>query len=123
MAWSKKPINPIQFQSPVEFTEVEKSVSPSEGGSSRVTLEKVTSKDINKRQLDPKVVNLQSLIENNMTIDPGTVSKLLNTSDPASIEEFNSMYTQEAYKYLQEHESEIFVKNEGGEKKEVEKGV
>ena len=118
MPWKKNRVleEPLQFSAPSQWEERERVVSPAENGSSRVVYGPVNSDEINKRQLDPRVVDLQNLIESGITIDPGSVSTMLNLSDPAEIEEYNSSYVKDAYKFLKEHKNEIFKPVESVEK-------
>lgn len=112
MPWKKSKENVIlQFAPPV-WQEEERCVSPSESGSSRVSYVFVSSDEVNKRQLDPRIVDLQNLIDQGITIDPGETLTMLNLTDPAEIEQYNNAYVSSAYQYLKAHKDEIFKKEE-----------
>lgn len=93
---------------PDSWDVMERSVSPEENGSSRSVMVKVPCREINKRQLDPRIVTLEALLEQGITIEPGQAQQMLNLTDIADIEEYNSQYCESAYKFLQEHKVEIF---------------
>lgn len=108
MPWRKQPSKSMTFIAPDFFEVEERYVAPEESGTSRSTIIKVHSRDINKRQLDPRVVTLDSLLEQGITIDPGQVQSMLDITDPAEIESVNKDYCESAYKFLTEHKDEIF---------------
>lgn len=106
--WHKNFENPIMYSAPSKWYEMEKSYDVDSGGSQRVSIVPVSSVDVNRRQLDPMIVNLDSLIQNGEVIKVGDVANMLSLTDPAQIEEYNTQYTQAAYKFLVENKDKIF---------------
>lgn len=96
------------YQAPEDFVEVRTEVQPSNGSSQRVVKVEVRSSDELKKQLDPKSVTLQSLVDNNMTIDPGKFFNVLNETDPASLEEMSNPQLEKIYNFLVENKDRLF---------------
>lgn len=69
-----------------------------------VSFENKSSKEIGKDVLDPRLITLQYLIENDMVINPSQVSTILNQTDVASIEELSGKISEKAYNYIVENE-------------------
>lgn len=112
MPWKKKPNRPIMYLADEDMSVRERCVDVEENGSQRTTIIDVPMSELNQRQLDPRSVTLQNLIDNGITIEPGSVAHMLDLTDPAEVEAFNNEYTRDAYKFLQEHKDEIFKKED-----------
>lgn len=108
MPWKKSPNRPFIYLADGDMSVRERCVDVEVNGSQRATIIDVPISELNKRQLDPRTVTLQTLIDNGITIEPGTVAHMLDLTDPADIEAFNNEYTREAFKFLQDHKDEIF---------------
>lgn len=63
--------------------------------------------EIAPQVLNPDIVNLASVIETGVPIDPKNFIKVFNITDPADLEKFREGRSQSLFKYVQEHESEI----------------
>lgn len=111
MPWRREIFKPVMEIAPDEWEHFERYVEEEKNGVQRTCLVKVSCREVNKRQLDPRIVTLDTLLEQGITIDPGQVKGLLDLTDPAQIEDYNNHYVQQAYDYLVEHKDEIF-KNE-----------
>lgn len=101
------------YPTPDEWKEHSLAVSPSVNNRgvtrSRVSLVHRKSSDQDKLVLNPDLVNITSLIESGVTIDPKSVRSMLNITDRADIEALNTTRSENVYKYLIEHEDEIFT--------------
>lgn len=64
-------------------------------------------KQRNRAQLDPRMVNLTYLIENNMLVSPKDFIKAFNISDPADLEAHNDIQNEKVLKYLEDHKDEL----------------
>lgn len=113
MPFNKVPHRVYGLAQAQDWTEKVRSVDVDESsGSQRVTYIDKSTKDINREQLDPKIVTLQSLLESGVVISPASISNMLDITDKADIERYNSAYVSDAYKFLKENEDKIFVKPE-----------
>lgn len=73
----------------------------------RATVVDRTSTEIASTVLDPDVVTLSSLIEAGVTIDPKFARSLLNITDPADLEKYNTERSNNLYNYLLNNQDEI----------------
>lgn len=109
MSWFKNSLYVCPKPPVFEWTIKQRALdAPADQGSTRVTIVDKSCIDINRLQLDPAIVTLDSLIASGEKIEPGDVRNLLTISDKADIESYNSRYVQDAYLYLKEHKDEIF---------------
>lgn len=108
MPWRREQFKPVMEIAPDEWEQIERYVEEEKNGVQRTCLVKVPCREVNKRQLDPRIVNLDSLLEQGITIEPGQVKDMLDLTDPAEIEQYNNQYVQQAYDFLVEHKDEIF---------------
>lgn len=108
MPWRRENYKPLMVVAPEMWEQQERYVEPEKNGVQRTTIVVVPNREINKRQLDPRKITLDSLLEQGITIDPGQIQNMLDLRDPAEIESFNNEYLQHAYKFLTEHKDEIF---------------
>lgn len=93
------------------WTEPQIKTDESLRGSMKVSRVNVSCKDICEQQLDPDVISLQSLIDRGITIDPGSVRNMLNITDEADLQRFDTEFSAGVYKYLVDH-PEVFKKEE-----------
>ena len=61
----------------------------------------------NARQLDPKLVTLTYLLENNMIVSPKDFVHAFNITDPADLEAHNDIQNVKALEYLEAHKDEL----------------
>lgn len=93
------------------WTEPQIKIDQSLRGSMKVSRVNVACKDICEQQLDPNVISLQSLIDRGITIDPGSVRNMLNITDEADLQRYDTEYSKGVYQYLVEN-PDVF-KSEG----------
>ena len=109
---NKKEMWQVLFPAPSKWHERHLAISSSvrNDGSShqRVTLSSRSSDQIAPTVLNPDLVNISSLIDAGVTIDPKSVRGILNITDRADLDRLNTVRSENVYKYLVEHEDEIF---------------
>lgn len=93
------------------WTEPQIKTDESLRGAMKVSRVSVSCKDICEQQLDPDVISLQSLIDRGITIDPGSVRNMLNITDEADIQRYDTEYSAGVYQYLLDH-PDVFKKHE-----------
>lgn len=93
------------------WTEPQIKTDESYRGAMKVSRVNVTCKDICEQQLDPDVISLQSLIDRGITIDPGSVRSMLNITDEADLQRYDTEFSAGVYKYLVDH-PEVFKKED-----------
>lgn len=76
---------------------------PQENGSVHVCFKKVSSSELSAKVMDPRVVTLTRLIQNNEIIEPGNVGTLLDLQDKESIENLAGSIGERAFKYIQDN--------------------
>lgn len=76
----------------------------------RSNLVSVSSDEIDSKIMDPKVVNLESLIEAGVTVDPKYVGSILNLSDAADIEEYRRPRESSMYEFLLNNKDQLVKK-------------
>lgn len=109
---NKKEMWQVLYPAPSKWHERHLAISSSvrNDGSShqRVTLSSRSSDQIAPTVLNPDLVNISSLIDAGVTIDPKSVRGILNITDRADLDRLNTSRSENVYKYLVEHEDEIF---------------
>lgn len=95
---------------PSTWTEIQREQYEDETGI-HVRYVKVSSEDIDKHQLDPSLVTLETLISNGITIDSGTVQTMLNPTDQADLESKISQMSTAAYEQISKLPNFDFDKN------------
>lgn len=96
------------------WTEPQIKSEESKRGTMKVSRVDVKCSDICEQQLDPSIITLQSLIDRGITIDPGSVRSMLNITDEADLQRYDTEYTKGVYQYLVDH-PDVFKSKESVE--------
>lgn len=113
MSWTKKRYGtPVMYQSPSGWKERQRVTVENGNSSEYVEVVDVRCTDILAKQLDPNVVTLKALLDQGITIDPGQCASMLNITDVAQLEQYNTEDMKKVYAYLKEHGQEIVKSKE-----------
>lgn len=86
---------------------------PNKKGGFDIVFEKVSSKELGRDVLDPRIVNLEQCIVSNTFINPREVQEILNLTDPADIDNVVGKLSVSAFSWLKENMKDWdFVKNQ-----------
>lgn len=88
--------------------EVEKrSIFKQEDKGSSVVFESESIEDLNFRQLDPRVITLESLIKKGTVINPGKISNILSGIDVADSDSWNEIQNQSVIDFLEKNREKL----------------
>lgn len=110
MATRKKELESSTVQAPGYWIETLRKTTEVDG-EIKVMFEEVTSEELSKKQLDPTIVTLENLLANNITINPSSVTSLLNQTDIADINELADQLSSQAYEKITQLPNFDFDKN------------
>lgn len=91
---------PRFVSAPDSWKERVKSYSPSDSGHQKVSILFEESSDRCEKQLDPRCITVQYLIESGVQITPSDVMSMFNFTDPADINQLADNLSSEAFEYI-----------------------
>ncbi|MBQ6629348.1 MAG: hypothetical protein IJH65_11115 [Methanobrevibacter sp.] len=108
MPWSKKEITrPLYHVAPDRLFVEDRKTYPKDNGNTVVAFIKVDSEELCESVLDPRVVNITTLLQSGCKIEPGDFFNSLSITDKSDLDKLQESQNFILADYLEKHQDYI----------------
>lgn len=108
MPWTKKQIiRPIYQLAPERMFVEDRKTYPKDNGNTVVAFIKVDTEELCETVLDPRVVNITTLLQSGCKIEPGDFFNALSITDKSDLDKLQETQNSILAEYLEKHQDYV----------------